>query len=445
MPGARRLITSLRDLGYGPTEAVADLVDNSIAAGAHRVEITLSFDGDDSWIRISDDGRGMDTLTITEAMRYGSSREYEVQDLGKFGLGLKTASMSQCRCLTVASRTSKSVARIEARQLDLDYIDEYDDWDVLIVGASDRPDMLTDPLRAHRGTVILWEDLDRILTYQDPAGAWARRHMLSLAERLEEHLGMVFHRFLEGEVPRRKLSISINGARVDPWDPFARDEPHTEIGTDRDFELNTAEGSGIVHLAPYVLPPKASFSSESAWRRMAGPNAWNRQQGFYIYRANRLIQSGGWSHMRTPDEHTKLSRLALLFSPELDAAFGINVAKMRVTLPPELRDLIEDPVNKAVRRARTIYDAKPDDAKPRRSSSGGGSTARNDRTDGSPGGLAGSGESGRAGDGTASGTIARRREALEAAAGAAGEQRALERIIKALTRRAPEVARDLGF
>jgi hypothetical protein len=225
---------------------------------------------------------------------------------------------------------------------------------------------------------------------------------------------------------------------VDPWDPFAREEKHTETLKPEDFELNTAAGSGIVHLAPFVLPPKASFSGEPAWRRMSGPSAWNRQQGFYIYRANRMIQSGGWSNMRTSDEHTKLARIALLFSPELDAAFGINVAKMRVTLPPKLSDLIEDPVNRTVKRARTVYDAKPDQAKPHRSPQGRGGAATAERG-------AASAANGHAGS-AATVTIAQaRRAALESAAGAAGEQQALKRIMDALTRRAPEVARDLGF
>lgn len=434
----------MRDLGYGPTEAVADLIDNSIAAGAHNVAVALHFEGGDSWIRISDDGRGMDAETITEAMRYGAGRDYADDDLGKFGLGLKTASMSQCRRLTVASRTSKKVARMEARELDLDYVEDNDTWDILIVGADEREPFLVEPLREHRGTVVLWEDLDRILTYQDPGGGWARRRMMSLAEALDAHLGMVFHRFLEGEVSRKKLKITINDERVAPWDPFARDQASTEAGKEEDFELKTAAGSGLVHLAPFVLPSKASFSTDPAWRRMSGPNNWNRQQGFYIYRANRLIQSGGWSGMRTVDEHTKLSRVALMFSPELDAAFGINVAKMRVTLPPELIELIEDPVNRAVKRARTVYDAKPDQAKPRRPtpppssgpvSVGNGPASRDDHH----------------GDGTvatkpATSTIVQvRRSALEAAAGAAGEAGALRRIMAALSRSSPEVARDLGF
>jgi anti-sigma regulatory factor (Ser/Thr protein kinase) len=431
LPSARRLINSLRDLGYQTAEAVADLVDNSIAAGAHRVDISIHFDSQDSWIRIADDGCGMDAAAITEAMRYGTARTYENDDLGKFGLGLKTASMSQCRSLTVASRTSKGEARMEVRQLDLDYVEETNTWDVLILRSDERPEAVTEPLRSHRGTVILWSDLDRILTYADPSGAWAKKHLLELAERIEEHLAMVFHRFLAGEVPRKKLCITLNGVAVEAWDPFAREEKATEALKSTEYELSTPAGSGIVKMSPYILPPKASFSSEAAWRHQSGPANWNRQQGLYIYRANRLIQSGGWSRIRTIDEHTKLSRIALLFSPELDAAFGINVAKMRVKLPSELKSQIEEAVSGAARQARDAYDAKPDTPKVANSSRRGKGKASTE-------GLGGTFE-GQVDEGD------RQREALENAAAVAEETAALRRIVKALKRETPRVARQLGW
>ena len=84
---------------------------------------------------------------------------------------------------------------------------------------------------------------------------------------------------------------------------------------------------------PFVVPHQADFSSAEAHAAAAGPLRWNRQQGFYVYRADRMIQSGGWSNLRTLDEHSKLARVALSFDPRLDDAFRINVAKMRVQLP----------------------------------------------------------------------------------------------------------------
>lgn len=456
IPSAGRLVNSLRDLGYETTEAVADLVDNSIAAGARSVDITIEFDGADSWIRIADDGRGMDAATINEAMRYGSNREYEDDDLGRFGLGLKTASMSQCRRLTVASRPSKKVARVEARQLDLDLVEETDAWDIVVMAASERPARVRDPLAEHTGTVVVWEQLDRILNYKNPGSEWARQRLLSLAETLDTHLGMVFHRFLAGEVPRRrKLRMSINGTPVEPWDPFARSEPATVTLPAQELELNAPTGSGIVHLEPYVLPPRDSFTSEDAHRRAAGPDSWNRQQGLYIYRSNRLIQSGGWSRMRTQDEHTKLARIAMMFNPELDATLGINVAKMRVRLPHELKDLLRDPITRTVARAQAVYRAKPEGSGASAGRGGASSGAGGASPSGSAGESAPEPSGGDAVGGQDSSTPApapngapspaERRRALERAAGAAKQREALGKIVRELSRSDREVARDLGW
>ncbi len=112
IPSARRLMSSLRDLGYDFAAAVADLVDNSITAGADEVRIDIEFDGDHSWVRIADNGTGMTEEQLLEAMRYGSERDYENDDLGRFGLGLKTASLSQCHKLTVATKSSKGETHV---------------------------------------------------------------------------------------------------------------------------------------------------------------------------------------------------------------------------------------------------------------------------------------------------------------------------------------------
>jgi hypothetical protein len=430
IPSARRLIKSLRDLGYDFVHAVADLVDNSIAAGASRVDITVQFDGGASWVRITDNGEGMTGSTLTDAMRYGSDRRYTADDLGKFGLGLKTASMSQCRRLTVASRTDPRRRKLEVRVLDLDEIEKTDKWEVYDLDSSQRMEHLTLPLDDHTGTVVLWEELDRVLNYKVPWGERAKSGLLTLAERLDQHLGMVFHRFLAGEARRRrKLAITINGTAVEPWDPFARGEKHTEGLTAQEFELHTSSGKGTVGYRPYVLPPKQRFSSDTAFERVGGPARWNLQQGFYIYRADRMIQSGGWCRMRTADEHTKLARAALEFYPDLDSAFEINVAKIRVTLPPELRDQLKESVERLVRRAKTVYGRK-DDA----GSSGKGTHGVSSRRGGSSAQPA-----------RKAGAVRHVRVALEEAARKADEEEALKRIVRALRTDSPEVADELGW
>ena len=147
IPAAGRTVHSLRDIGYELPQAVADLVDNSIEAQATKVCVDLVFEGADSWIRIADNGSGMDTDTITESLRIGSIRDYGDDDLGKFGFGLKTASISQCRRLVVASRIAPQRARIEARVFDLDHIERTNRWEILILDLADRPPALTQPLQ----------------------------------------------------------------------------------------------------------------------------------------------------------------------------------------------------------------------------------------------------------------------------------------------------------
>ncbi len=436
IPSARRLVRSLRDLGYDFVHAIADLVDNSVAAGASRVAIDLKWAGPDSWVRVTDNGTGMSGTTITEAMRFGSERDYDVDDLGKFGLGLKTASLSQCRRLTVASRVDRNSRRIEVRRWDLDLVEKSNRWEIEILGSDERQDNLVEPLQEQTGTVVLWESLERVLKYKVAWGESSKNALYKLAEQLDQHLGMVFHRFLSGEARRRKkLTITVNGTFVEPWDPYARDEKAREVFPPKEFELQTDDGKGIVRYQPYVLPPQDKFSSRQAFERMSGPEKWNRQQGFYIYRADRMIQSGGWSRMRTADEHTKLARAAIDFYPDLDPAFEVNVAKFRVVLPPELKDLLEEPVERLVKRAKTVYSGEKGGFKSSGSSSAFGAARAGGPTRGSGG----------KNTVAMSPTRTDLKHAFEQAAADAGELHALKKIIRALVKRFPELANEFGL
>lgn len=422
-PSARRLTSSLRDIGYDFTSAVADLVDNSVSAGARHVEIELRFHEDGSYVLIADDGSGMSESTLTEALRFGSRREYDSNDLGRYGLGLKTASLSQCRRVTVITRTAPTRARIRMRTLDLDHVHETDRWEVL-TAPPDRGAWVSsvlDHIRRGPGTVVVWDILDRVLPERNPTGGWARRRMDTLASRLHDHLGMVFHRFLERGVPDRDpLVISVNGEKVDPWNPFAPDEEARLVMPERSFEVWAGEQRGEVRFRPFVLPPRSLFSSPDEFERLSGPQKWNRQQGLYIYRADRLIQSGGWCGIRAIDEHTKLGRAAVDFSTELDELFQINVAKMRVTLPAEVRTLLEPEVTKLCHRAESMYRRDVRD----------GRAARPFDPLPSPERVPQATSIGRS---------------LLAAAMATGTGEALEAIIEHLNRRDPDTVRALGW
>jgi hypothetical protein len=358
VPSAKRLIKSLRDLGYDFAQAVADIVDNSIEAKASRIAIDLEFDGDDSWVRIADNGTGMNAEELREALRYGSARDYSADDLGKFGLGLKTASMSQCQRLSVASRWNQDRADIAAYCWDLEHIEKTNRWEILPLDRNGLGPAILSPLKEHRGTVVLWQRLDRVLGYSHPYGEAARKRLSQTCREIELHLGMVFHRFLSGEIEKKRFKILLNNNEIKPWDPFCREESKTKKLQSFRMKVEHNGVSGTISFEPYVLPHQEDFSSPDAFRLASGPGNWNQQQGFYVYRAGRMIQGGGWSNLRAPDEHTKLARIAVNFSPELDEALKINVAKMRVQMPASIREALREAIVPDIRLAREVYDRK---------------------------------------------------------------------------------------
>ena len=352
-------------MGYDFAQAVADIVDNSIEARASVVAVDVEFDGDDSWVRIADNGTGMRPEQLREAMRYGAERDYDEEDLGKFGLGLKTASMSQCECLSVASRWNPGRADIAAYSWDLGHIESTNRWEILPVERDVH--QLRTPLKDTTGTVVLWR-LDRILGYKHPYGEASRKRMSQTCREIEIHLGMVFHRFLSGEHKRRKLKLLLNGNEVLPWDPFCRAEPRTRSLPEHKFAIEQDGVIGDVTFRPYIVPAQAEFTGPDGFRLAAGPAGWNEQQGFYIYRAGRMIQSGGWSNLRARDEHTKLARVSVDFSPDLDEVFKINVAKMRVQMPSGIREQVRQAMSVVTKMAREVYDRKPAQTSPARAS-----------------------------------------------------------------------------
>lgn len=355
-PSASRLTNSLRDLGYDLPTAVAELVDNSISAGAERIDIDFEYRGHDSFILVSDDGHGMTAAEVTEAIRLGTRRTYCDSDLGRFGLGLKTASLSQARRLTVVSRRAPQRRWISKRTLDLDYIERVDRWEVFEPTDYEAAADGLSRLQEGPGTVVGLEKLDRLFEGVDPDSGWGERRLIKSAEAVAAHLGVIFHRFIEGTASSRRITILVNGSKIGPWNPFAPTEERTQKLAPRYFSLRDVnDRPHSVTLHPYVLPPRAQFSSRAEFERLSGPKHWNRQQGLYIYRGDRLVQVGGWSGLRAFDEHTKLARAALQFPRSLDHQFKINVAKMRVSIPAQLKEMLTRPINELCAVADATY------------------------------------------------------------------------------------------
>lgn len=421
-PSAARLTSSLRDIGYDFVSAIADLIDNSISAGATEIAVEIEFAGHDSAVYIADNGCGVNARGMIEALRFGSRRNYGYGDLGRYGLGLKTASLSQARCVTVVSRPAHRKSPLW-RSLDLDLIAELDDW---VLAENHRDHAITrseELLGTGTGTVVVWQNLDRVLPASGAEGGWAKRRFEVLVDKTKRHLAMVFHRFLTGEYMAPRISIQVNGEKVRAWDPFVRHEPGTQQLATQRFELEATDGVGAVELRRYILPGKNAFSSLDGFENAAGPLNWNRQQGLYIYRENRLVQWGSWGGARGIDEHTKLARASLDFTSSLDEVFNINVAKMRVSIPAQLKQMLDRPVSELCILADRVYRRHNADF----GEDGGADVVEHD--DKAP----------------VSGALSEVGLALKSAAIQSGEYDGFKKVMKVMGDQHPELARGLGF
>lgn len=345
-PKASAMIEALRGLGYSASTALADIIDNSISARARRVDLTFGWDGDNSFIAVLDDGRGMDAATLDRAMRLGDTNPLDQRhsdDLGRFGMGLKTASFSQCRRLTVASRQDGS---LNCLRWDLDFLASAPDdgWYLLEDPAPGSEKRLGPLNNLSNGTLVLWEQLDRVIT-----PGFSEQDFLNLIDSVESHLAMVFHRYLEG--PRPRLRIFINGQPVSAWDPFMTEHPAT-------FSSPVVR-IGAVTVQSHVLPHKDKLTAAEE-ASGAGPHGWTAQQGFYVYRHERLLLAGSWLGLGrgrswTKEEPHRLARIRIDIPNSDDAAWKIDIRKSTARPPVGIREQLVTLAEDARARARRIF------------------------------------------------------------------------------------------
>lgn len=338
-PNASSMLESLRAYGYSLNSAISDLIDNSITAKAKNIWINLVWKGPDSWISISDDGIGMAEAKLSLAMVAGSQNPLdrrEQNDLGRFGLGLKTASLSLARSLTVASKTKKNSLAI--RRWDLDYIAEQqtNEWRLLKSGRSNSGEKLAGIENQESGTVVLLENLDKLCAGSVATSRAHRDEFYHQIDSLRDHLGMIFHRFLA--TPSR-LKIYINGESeahlVKPWDPFFLRHKATEPKPVTRIPF----GETVTIVQGFILPHKDMLTQDE-YEEASGPLGWNAHQGFYVYRGDRLLVSGSWLGLREgiskwrAEEHYKLARIRIDITNEMDSDWKIDVKKS-LAIPPQ--------------------------------------------------------------------------------------------------------------
>jgi len=347
-PDAAALFESLRAYGYSTESAIADLIDNSIAARATQIDIQFDWKGKDSWAYVLDNGTGMTETELSAAMRPGSQHPSEVRrddDLGRFGLGMKTASVSQCKNMSVISKKDGSSS---ARRWDLGYINATNEWRLLKALSPVGEELSKKLYDREVGTLVVWEQMDRLVGEADEKDRRAHDRFLAAVRNLESHLAMVFHRYMSG---RDRIVFTLNGQNIEPWDPFLIDEPATQNLPTENLEF---AGSSVI-VAPSVLPHHSRISSEKH-ELSAGPLGWNAHQGFYIYRNRRLLVAGTWLGMGIKqEEHYKLARIRVDIGNDTDEAWGLDVRKSRATPPGALKEDFVRIARATRRKAVEVY------------------------------------------------------------------------------------------
>ncbi len=340
-PEPRILIESLRDIGYSFNSALADIIDNSITAGARNISV-LALPCDDFRIAIIDDGEGLDGDNLLQAMRLGSTDprcKRNLNDLGRFGLGLKTASFSQCRRLTVVSKRNGVAS---AFIWDLDLVVDDNEWTVL------KPDNVANiPFVAEMdssGTLVLWEKVDR-LTGSNGSGRMNYDRVISEAQ---DYLSLVFHRYLSGERGLKRIQIKVNNRALDPIDPFNRNSPATQHSP---VEM-VCPG---VTMQAFTLPHRSTYASETEYQKFALSGGYLKNQGVFLYRAKRLILHGTWFGIAKKTALTQLCRVKIDIGVNQDEAWKIDVKKVSAQLPEEVRASIKQLITHIGAPSKRVY------------------------------------------------------------------------------------------
>ncbi len=346
-PHAPTLIESTRAIGYTLESAIADIVDNSVSAMASSAEIFF-FPIGDSYIAILDNGNGMNAGEIETAMRYGSQNPNDKRaatDLGRFGLGLKTASLSQCRTLTVAS---KKGGNIEVRRWDIDYVIKTGEWSLIVLETEEEINAISriENLREiESGTLVVWQNLDRLKVGELNFDRSMGRKM----DAVRAHLSLVFHRYLSGETGLRKLQIKMNGTAIDYADPFLT-RRNTQVMADEELFV---DGVKVV-VRPHILPHISNLSADEIGE-LGGKEGLRKSQGFYVYRNKRLLVWGTWFRMMRHGELSKLARIQVDIPNNLDGLWTLDIKKS-TAIPPEIvRNNLESVIERMADRSKQTW------------------------------------------------------------------------------------------
>lgn len=341
-PLASSLTESIRDIGYSLNTAMADIIDNSISANAKNVDVYSHEDKESIKFAIVDNGEGLAEDDLINAMRLGSQNPLEqrdISDLGRFGLGLKTASFSQCRRLSVISSINNIRSGV---QWDLDHVSSVNKWELNVLDNDSISNSYQINSLGSNGTIVIWEKCDRVIdsTTKDSTAYYEK------LESLEAHLQLVFHRF-------KSLKISINNKRVIYFDPFANNFGATQHLPEETVRVNGKK----VLIKPFILPHHSKISKDE-YEYNAGEGGYLQNQGFYIYRNKRLIVHGTWMRIKPRAELAKLTRIRIDLPNNIDHEWKIDAKKSQAIPPQVIKEKLKTIVDKCIGKSNKVYTHK---------------------------------------------------------------------------------------
>lgn len=346
IPPAKSLLMGLRAIGYSFSTAVADIIDNSITAQAKSINLYFDPLEEEPYFLILDDGYGMNYNELENAMLFGSNREGKVdceQDLGRFGLGLKSASLSQCRKFIVISKKDGSISGMS---YDLDWIEKTNSWDLLILSQEqiEKSPYFEKLNELPSGTLVIWNKFDKILS---ESGISFEKTFRKIVDEMKKHIEYVFHRFFND------ISIYVNEMRIEKRDPFLESSLKGQHGRKTSIKINNCKRT--IDVIPHILPYANALTHEEL-KLLGNPKSLYDEQGFYIYRNKRLIYWGSWMYMGYKSELNKLARVQVDIPSELDEMWMLDVKKSSAKIPEvikeHIRSAIEDSTTKSTRVIR---------------------------------------------------------------------------------------------
>lgn len=341
-PNPKSTINSYRSFGYNLSTAIADIIDNSISANADEIRLEYKWDGQDSFISISDNGKGMNKDELVLAMTPGSKdpeEERSEKDLGRFGMGLKTASFSQCKRLTCITKR-ENFATIK-RCWDIDYINSENEWQLLDY-VSDNS-FLEKNEKQKSGTLVLWEKLDRIVGNAETSNESVKNAFYQEMVNVKEHLSLVFHKFIES----KRIKIYFQNEEIDSYNPFLLNlNPKPEMGQPETF--------GNVEITYFILPHMSEIG-KTDYENSGGSLGWFNAQGFYIYRGDRLLVAGDWLGLEKKRDYSKLARISVNFTNANDFYWHLDIKKSTATPPIEIRQELSRIAKIAINKSAKIY------------------------------------------------------------------------------------------